>query len=435
MALEFAHGAVQWLSADAATTVYTISGLSFQPKALRFYWVGIGSSTDVLTEITVHIRRGVGFATSTSDRRCVGVQDQDNVGTSVCTTGYRTDAVAMTLTSTPAADGLLDLNSITSDGFTLIVDDASPVNITVFWEAWGGSDITAAATGEIAEPAATGNVDYTVTGSFQPNVVMFAGVQATAAANTAARNDSGICVGFASSGNSADNVVLLGNCDDASNTTDSDGYCKTGECLAMIVVAGGNPNARAQMTQFNSDGFRLNWIARATTGRKNIYLAIKGGQWKAGSYTIDNQVVNNTATVSGLAFQPVGLCLIGRTTAESTAGTSTINDTACMGTGSSTSSRRTMYVSDVDSPTVMEVRMGIQYDQVLGGFGYTAASTTPGNSFYDISAINSDGFTIIVDTQQTVDPRNNEWQGYLTFGSEAAAAAGANLRMLMGNGT
>src|SRR5688572_10497985 len=136
MALEFEHGAVQWLSADAATTTYTVSGLSFQPKALRFYWMGLGSAIDANNE-TTHSRRGVGFATSTSDRCCVATQDQDAAGSMTCTSGYFTDCVAVTVTSTPSADGKLDINSITSDGFTLIVDDAAPVDITIFWEAWG----------------------------------------------------------------------------------------------------------------------------------------------------------------------------------------------------------------------------------------------------------------------------------------------------------
>lgn len=39
--LAFAHGGIQWLAADAATTVYTVSGLSFQPKALAFAWQGL----------------------------------------------------------------------------------------------------------------------------------------------------------------------------------------------------------------------------------------------------------------------------------------------------------------------------------------------------------------------------------------------------------
>jgi hypothetical protein len=36
MALEFAHGSIRVATSDVTTTVLTVSGLSFQPKALRF---------------------------------------------------------------------------------------------------------------------------------------------------------------------------------------------------------------------------------------------------------------------------------------------------------------------------------------------------------------------------------------------------------------
>src|SRR5262245_3244271 len=268
MALAFAHGSIAWLSADAATTVYTVSGLSFQPRLIHFYWQGIGSATDTTTT-TISQRQGHGFATSTSDRRCVATYDRDDgsaEGTAaamVCTSCYSDDCIAATLTSAPARDGLLDLNSITSDGFTCIVDDAAPANITVFWEAWGGSDARAYGTGAFAEPAAGGTQNYTATG-FTPGdngdqVVMIAGVQSVSAANTAERNDSGLSFGWATGSTSAENVVIATNDDDGSAACDSDMYARAGECLAMITVAGGNPSARAPMSAFGNDQFTINW--------------------------------------------------------------------------------------------------------------------------------------------------------------------------------
>lgn len=416
MALKFAHGAIQWQSADVATTTYQVSGLTFQPKALRFYWVGIGSASDSASQ-AVHSRRGMGFATSTSDRRCVGSQDQDTAATSVCTTGYRTDCVAMTLTSTPAADGLLDISAIASDGFTLIVDDQAPVNITVFWEAWGDTagEIVTAATGEIAEPAATGNQDYTVTGwgttpSDGGACVFFAGVQATAAAQTAARNDSGFFVGAASGQTAANNIVVMGNMDDAFGTADTDGYALDGECLAMCTVGGGSPSSRATLTLFNANGFRLNWLARAVTSRKSIYLAIVGGNWQAGSYTIDGSSASATATVSQLPFLPVGVSLMGRMSTEQTSPTGATEDRIGLGTGSSASNRRAMGVWSEDGPTAMEIDTVVEYDSVLA---FPSATGTLAAS-YDINAWNSDGFEIIVDTAGGVA---SEWQGYVAFGS------------------
>jgi hypothetical protein len=411
-ALSFAHGAIQWLAADIATTVYTVSGLSFQPKALRFSWMGLGSATDAGSNAT-HSRRGIGFATSTSDRRCVATQDQDNVGNAVATTGWREDAVAATVTSTPGFDGLLDLGSITSDGFTLVVDDAAPVDLTIFWEAWGGSDITVAATVAVAEPAGTGDQDYTVTGfassDTEDQVVMFAGVQATAAAGTAARNDSGLTVGFASGGAAGENVLVLGNSDDGSANMDTDRYGLDGEALAMIAVAGGNPNARAQLTQFNTNGFRLNWIARGVTNRRYIALAVKGGAWRVGSFTSDDGTVGNTTTVSGLPFAPVGVSILSHLTTASTAGSSTTIDAMTWGIGSSSSSRRAMGHVSANSPTTSDINLRVEYDQL------TAHADGSGNLLValDLNAMNSDGFQVIVDVS---DGAATRWYGYLTFG-------------------
>lgn len=406
MALSYAHGAIQWLSADASTTVYTVSGLSFQPKALRFFTQGLGSATDT-SSTTAHQRSSVGFATGTSARRCVGVQDQDAAGSATCTSGYRDDCVAMTLTSTPAADGLLDLNSITSDGFTCIVDDATPVNLTVFWEAWGGSDITVQAVGDIAEPAATGNVDYTVTGfvaaSNDDQIVMFAGVQSTGTSPAAERNDSGLCVGYAG-GTGLGNVVLIANSDDGSATMDTDTYQQTGECLAMATIAGGGPSARAALTQFGTNNFRLNWLARATTNRRSIFLAIKGGRWAVGASTIDCTTNGATATVSGLAFAPVGMSLL--TSSNTTVGT--VQDFGLMfvGCGSSPTSRRAMSCTSNHGTGNAEVRLFIEYDQVLSGDNTLKI---------DINAMNSDGFSLIVDANDAAEPVA-AWWGYMTFG-------------------
>jgi hypothetical protein len=40
MALEYAHGVIQWAGADPIGTTYTVSGLAFQPKAIVFKWHG-----------------------------------------------------------------------------------------------------------------------------------------------------------------------------------------------------------------------------------------------------------------------------------------------------------------------------------------------------------------------------------------------------------
>lgn len=415
MALSYAHGAVQWLAADAATTTYPVSGLGFTPKALRFFCVGLQSGTDAASQ-TVHWRASVGMAVSATNRACMGSQSQDAAGTQVCTTGYRNDAVVVTMTSTPAVDGLLDLSSIDSDGFTLVVDDQVPVNITVMWEAWGGTDIDDVALIEIAEPAATGSVNY-FTG-FRPSVVMFAGVQGTAAANTVTRNDAALMVGAASGPLSTQQWVAWANDDDASTTSDTDRYGLAGECLSLCAVAGGNPSSRASLTALRPDGFTLNWIARATSDRRYLAFAIKGGVWHAGSFTIAGNSGSATATVitttqGGQAFQPVGLSLAGVRNTQSSAGTSATEGIIGIGMARTTSSRQAMAVwSENAKGTAAEIDTTLEYDAMLS-FPSNAGAA---DNAIDLNAVNSNGFQAIVDTAGAGVA--NEWVGYLACGNQ-----------------
>jgi hypothetical protein len=417
MALDFAHGSVDWLTTDALNATKVITGLGFRPKALRFYWVGLRSASPTNgVSGAVNERRGVGFAVSNASRRCVGTFSLDNDnGGAQCGSVAMNTCVAVTVTAAGAVDGQLDISSFDADGFTLIVDDVTPANITVFWEAWGGTDITSAVVGDIAEPAATGTQNYTVSGftsDGRNQCVMFAGVQSVNAVNTGQGQDSGLCVGFASSTASTNNVVVVGNSDTGSDPTDTDGYCIQGECLAQIVIAGGNPNARAALSAWGTDLFTLNWTNRATTNRRNIFLAIKGGSWSASSYTIAGNTLNSTTTVLDLPFFPLrGISLIGRMTAQSTAGTSTAQDRIGFGSGRSTASRNSAGVLDNNNADPTAVGTIVQYNSVLS-YPTAAGAVT---ATYDINAFNLNQFQIIVDTAGGVA---SEFHGYLAFGDQ-----------------
>jgi len=414
MPLDFAHGSVQWLTTDVLNATKVVTGLGFTPKALRFYWVGLQSNSPTnAVSGAVNERRGVGFAVSNTSRRCVGTfsLDGDNGGAQ-CGSVAMDTCVAVTVTAAGAVDGQLDLSSLDADGFTLIVDDVTPANITVFYEAWGGQDIISAVVGDIAEPAATGNANYTASGftsDGRNQCVMFAGVQSVNAVNTGQAQDSGLCVGFATSTSTTNNVVVVGNSDTGSDPTDTDGYCIQGECLAQIVIAGGNPNARATLSAWGTDLFTLNWTARATTNRRNIFLAIKGGSWQSSAYTIQGNTLNSNTTVADLPFFLRGLSLVGRMTATSTAGTSTAQDRIGFGSGLSTASRNSAGILDGDAQDPTAVGTIVQYNSVLS---YPTAAGAV-QATYDINAFNLNSFNIIVDTAGGVA---NEFHGYLAFG-------------------
>lgn len=431
MSLEFAHGSQLWASADAATTVYTISGLSFQPKAFMFVSMGLSSATDAASEAT-SARLSIGFATRTTDRRCQGFLSVDGAAAGDCQEVYRDDAVVATVAATPAGfvDGLLDLDSVTSDGFTLIVNDAAPVDLMVFWFVWGGDDIVNAATGEINEPAATGNQSYSVVNWLATvlgdNAVLFAGCQLTVGAPTAAAQDAGFMFGAATATGAGNQFVVASNEDDGSATMDTDGYVRGDECLAMMAVAGGNPNARASFNGFDSLGFDLNWVARAVTNRRYIYLAIQGGSWNVGNYTLALGTVGNTATVSGLKFRPKGGLGASSDRVESTAGTSTAEAKQIIGGWSSTSARRAMAYWSEHSTGNTEIDLAIEYDGMLC-FPTNAGAI---DWVVDIDAINADGFRVIVDDARAV--ALTDFQNFVTFGDAPRPAAFFPDVLLMG---
>jgi hypothetical protein len=402
MPMNFSHGYVQWLTTDVLNSTKVVTGLGFMPKAIRFYWVGLQVTppTNAVSG-AVNERRGVGFAINESSildfKRCIGTFSQDNAGSANCGSVFANNCIAITVDGNGTIDGRLDINSFDADGFTLAVDDVTPANITVFYEAWGGVDIQGVYIGSIAEPAATGNQTYGASGftsDGRNQVVMFAGCQSTAAVNTGQAQDSGLCVGFATSTATVNNVNICGSSNDGQGTMVTAGYIKGGECISNLSAAAGNPTARAILSGWGTNQFTLNWTERGTTNRRYIYLAIKGGSWQAQGITIAGNTLNSTTTVSGLEFNLRGISLFTRNTAESVSDTATANDVICMGTGVSTTSRNSAGVLDRNNVGTSEIYTIVQYSSVLS-VPSTAAAV---QATYDINNFAVNTFQLIVDT-------------------------------------
>jgi hypothetical protein len=412
MAFGYAQGAIQWLTSDALNATKAVTSLGFRPKALRFYWMGHQSATDSFTQ-TVSERRGIGFCIDATTRRAVGTFSADNSAAADCGSVAADNCVCITVDGAGAVDGRLDISSIDTNGFTLIVDDVTPANLTVFYEAWGLDDIQQVTIGDIAEPAATGTQNYTANGfnaRGDNQCVMFAGVQSTAALNTGQVNDSGLCVGAATGTATAQNIVVVGNSDDGSDPMDTDSYARATECLAMIVVAGGNPNARAVLSAFSTDTFTLNWTNRGTTNRRFIYMAIKGGGWQAGSYTI-RQDSGRTAAVNNLPFILKGISFMGSMKTQSAAGTATTQDRIGLGSAAGLTTRQAMGVLDEDGTASSEIDLAISYDSISS---YPSTTGTE-QARQDMDVFGYNNFQVIVEIDS--GGPENEWMGYLAFGA------------------
>ena len=412
MAFGFSEGAIQWLTTDALNATKVVTGLGFQPKAIRFYWMGLQSATDA-GSAAVSERRGIGFCSNATTRRSVGTFSADNSAAADCGSVAADDCVCITVNGTGAIDGKLDISSMDPDGFTLIVDDVTPANITIFYEAWGLDDIQQVTIGDIAEPAATGTQVYTANGFNErgdTQCVMFAGVQSTAALNTGQVNDSGLCVGASTGTATANNIVVVGNSDDNADPMDTDGYARASECLAMIVVAGGNPNARAVLSAFGTDTFTLNWTNRGTTNRRYIYMAIKGGGWRAGSYTI-RQDSGRTTAVNNLPFILKGISFMGARKTQAGAGTASTTDSIGLGSASGLLARKSMGIQDQNGAATSNISTRISYDSI------SSYPTTTGTeqARQDLSVFGYNNFTAIVEIDE--GGPENEWMGYLAFGA------------------
>jgi len=430
--LNFTHGVYQWLTSQVVGTLTDVT-IDFIPKAIRFYWVGIQSNiiADASSQ-AVSERRGVGFVVSTDSQSvfrlnvieaCVGTFSADGAASADCGSVWSNSSCVITVNGTGTVNGALEVTGVNIErgfyGFTIRVGIQAPANISVFWEAWGGDEITNTTIGTIEEPAATGQQTYTAAG-FVPNgvnsnmrdqCVMFAGVQTVNASTTGQAQDSGLHVGFATSNpvDGASQITVCGNSDDASATMDTDGYNYTGQCLSMITIAGGNPNATAGLAFLQTGSFTLTWTNRATTNRRSIYMAIKGGEWQAGSVTIAGNTANSTATIQGLPFNIRGVSLIGAMKTQSTINTSTVNDRIGFGSGLSPDSRNSVAVLDEDATANAEIDTSIYYNQVLVYPSVTGTLQTA----YDINNLSANSLTLITDTAGGVA---NEWIGYLVFG-------------------
>jgi hypothetical protein len=92
---------------------------------------------DVQNTGTVHGQLSIGAGTSTSNRVAMAIMDEDNLATSETSSAIEFDEVYIHINTSDTLEGLGDINSITSDGFTFIMDDADPAQMYVWWVAAG----------------------------------------------------------------------------------------------------------------------------------------------------------------------------------------------------------------------------------------------------------------------------------------------------------
>jgi hypothetical protein len=421
LALDKKVGSFSTGTGAVASTV-VVTGVGFTPKAIIFWWSGTTSSTNSVTERDSF--RGIGYAVSPTDRRCVGCSS-DNASAGAATDhGHRADACIVGVGIGGGFNAMLDLQSMDVDGFTLVVDDAFPESRRISYLALGGSDIANAETEQLVMPSATGNVDYTTLG-FEPEVVFF--ISAMQTANPPTENgDSIIMFGVATG--SGQQFVVAGGSNDGSATTSTRTYHQDAECIARMGPAlDGVMTGRAEFTSFLANGYRLNWLEGDAGANTRVHVLALGGTLKAKAGSLLSATSLTTIVTSGVGFLPNTLLLASGAMPESTQDTGTnADDDWSMGAADGTT-EVVQATRDRDGVATTDVATGINLDNIYLRLN-TSAASIDGSATW--TSFDSDGFTL---TQTDADP-DAAFIGWLALGT-AAAFAFSSAVAISGDGT
>lgn len=272
------------IDSPTSTGNQAYTGIGFQPKALIIFSQGQTTYTEFDNGST-----SVGFSDGSNDasQYVTGVQGSDTGFSG----GFSSANILGVGTNLVAA-----VVSFDSDGFTLNFSTVETTARKISYVAIGGSDITNVECGVASPGVGSGNVEVNLTGSFQPDVVMLFG-----------RDGTKNCYGFGWTVGSGigDEAAVSGRY--RTGTTRARYVSWDNERCYIAADDSAIPNAEFFLSTFDTDGFTLS--RSASTGAQSIaYLAIKGGNWAAGSFTSPTSTGN--ASVTGEAFTPEGVLFI-----------------------------------------------------------------------------------------------------------------------------
>lgn len=177
-------------------------------------------------------------------------------------------------TMTP--DYIASAYSLNSNGFTINITNAPPINYRFGYLALGGSDIDSVRVGTFASKGSTGSQSITGLG-FKPDVVICF-LSGTYGGMPVSSPDSSVGIGFAN-GLAAANQFAMGtyNQDAVTDILAAGSTCKDASII-FCPLQKTFISLQATLTSFDAGGFTLNWVAHSPVANINIsYIAIKGG--------------------------------------------------------------------------------------------------------------------------------------------------------------
>jgi len=362
-----------------------VTGVGFKPQVIIFFASGDTAAGDTAARIFQAV--SLGFAVSPTDRRYCAMVCNDSVDPTVSTniSGRHSGVNCLAVMNSGGGNGgEADLQSMGSDGFTLVVKTAFGASDRIFALCIAGiaNAKTNAKTGQFQVPGATGN--FSVNGlGFKPDIVFFMSTDTSAAPPTTHSN-APLMIGMMTS--VAQGVVHAFG---SRGTTIRRKYMVTTDCIGLVETVGGTISERAQYVSMDSDGFTVNFVARANP-RYIHWLAIQGGTWSVGSLTARNDLTDTV--VSGLLFQPAGILFASDSTLGEVPGTSMATGVISIGAASSASSQGCVSETDLDGVNPTNVDRGQRADEV-----YQVLSGGATSAVMRLKSIQTTGFTTVMD--------------------------------------
>lgn len=398
-------------AAKSTTGSQAITGVGFQPKVILF-WV-CKSATSASNVVDFHV--SCGAATSSTNEGVVSGSSDDAVGTSNAFRRTSTSAVIQIIgASSDVRDGVADMTSLDSDGFTLNWSDAAGGSPIVNYLALGGADLTDVDVSKIDSKATTGNQAYTHL-SFQPDCIMMMGI----GQNTTIATHGSSTFGFGAAISATERFSMAVASSDNKATTETSRALKAGECIDITTGAGASW-IRADMVSMDATGFTLNWDV-VTTARYFICVSLKGGQYAIGTET--QKTSTGTKATTGVGFQPTGL-LFASVAAVNSASI-VAHSHFMLGAGSGATERCYSASADKDAVGTTEADSRVHSAKCMG---MMTAGTPTLDAEADLDSIDADGFTL---DWTTADATAREFK-YIAFGSDAVAGGTGKSNPLSG---
>lgn len=341
------------------------------------------------------IKPGFGVATSTSNRFCVGSQNDDGGGTMSCDKIHRNDAIVGTSTNGGVLDRLVDISAFTDNTATFIVDDAGSVAIALTTFYLGGTDFTNAEVFQF-EQATSAQAQVVTLPFADPNCLLFFSCCGAHDINTiegTAAMMIGACVKNADG--TLTQAVSTTIAIDAGTDSNTARYSRSGQCCAAIDPADVSTlAARGAVTAISGTDLTITWAEADATARKIFCLAMAGPQFAIRTFTTKT----DTSTIIPVVvnFTPQGGMLVSVSDAEHADDTPSAGDQLSVGFFSDATTRQSIMTVNVDAVPTSISSGGHSTDEALAAVSVDAVPVVEYE--IDISSIDGNGVNFVHDT-------------------------------------